>query len=355
MRSSARLTAALVIVASFAGLPAIAKATVAGKNGRIAFVRQTPSNSPLYERDIWTMNPDGSDQRQLTTAAEWDILPDWSPDASKIAFVSLREAGFNIWVMNADGTGQRRLTQDAVFNYSPSWSAAGDQIAYTRDRWVGANRYSDLLVMNADGSGQHRIVGGDKEFVWEPSWSPDGSRIAYSEWHDAPYGHMIWTVRPDGTDRRLAASITYRNLRAPEWSPDSTKLVFAAQRDYYYFDLWVANADRSGDPSLLARDADMPSWSPDGTKIAFSRWNYPPGQQAWVMNADGSGQQPIAVTGDASYLSRPDWATVPAPRRSDYKNAAQFCKALRAFSEDQFASRYGSEANAFGKCVRSSN
>jgi hypothetical protein len=73
------------------------------------------------------------------------------------------------------------------------------------------------------------------------------------------------------------------------------------------------------------------------------------------MRADGTGEQPVTTDGEAYPDSSPDWQPIPAPQRGDYKNAAQFCKAEQAFWGEQFASRYGGGANAFGKCVSQSH
>ena len=66
-----------------------------------------------------------------------------------------------------------------------------------------------------------------------------------------------------------------------------------------------------------------------------------------IMNSDGTNPRPFnQVVGISA-----DWQTIPGPKRSDYKNSNQFCKAEQAFWGDQFASRYGGGSNAYGKCV----
>jgi hypothetical protein len=65
------------------------------------------------------------------------------------------------------------------------------------------------------------------------------------------------------------------------------------------------------------------------------------------MNADGT--EPALIARDG--MGPPAWQPIPGPKRSDYKNAAQFCKAEHAFWGDQFASRYGGRADSYGKCV----
>jgi hypothetical protein len=72
--------------------------------------------------------------------------------------------------------------------------------------------------------------------------------------------------------------------------------------------------------------------------------------EIYTMNADGTAQ--TNVTNSPAFDAYPDWQPIPAPKRSDYKNAAQFCKAEQSFWGDQFAGRYGGGPSAYGKCVR---
>ncbi len=120
------------------------------------------------------------------------------------------------------------------------------------------------------------------------------------------------------------------------------------------------NADGS-DQTRLTDDgaiAGSPAWSPDGTKIAFKttgdtdRFLYR--YEIYTMNADGSNQ--TNLTNNPGHDDAvPDWQPIPGPKRSDYKNADQFCKAERAYLGDvTFAKKYGTNgnaANAHGKCV----
>jgi Tol biopolymer transport system component len=325
-----------------------AHAAFPGKNGRIAFAVATPVPGQVFDgRDIWTMKPDGTDRVPLTSHPRWDILPDWSPDGGKIVFISLRSGGFNIWTMNADGTRQTQLTfSDDV--YFPTWSPDGTQIVFERDRSVGVELFTDLWIMNSDGGNAHRIEGtGDR--AYQPAWSPDGTRIAYSSF--APGD--IYTIKPDGTDRRKVISDRNHDSFAPDWSPDGRRIVFQRRRTYetYFFDIWVANADGSSQ-ARVAEFGELPAFSPDASQISFSRYVYPERQGVYVMNADGSNQRRLADSGDSSYISRPDWGPVPEPRRDDYKNGPAYCRALRDhLGEAEFRQRFGGGTNAFGKCV----
>lgn len=96
-------------------------------NGRVAFV----GSEGNAQSDIYTMNPDGSDRKQLTFSQEREDQPVWSPDGTKIAFARFNNNFGEIFVMNADGSDQRKLTQ-SKFDLSPTWSPDGTKIAFWR-------------------------------------------------------------------------------------------------------------------------------------------------------------------------------------------------------------------------------
>jgi dipeptidyl aminopeptidase/acylaminoacyl peptidase len=103
---------------------------------------------------LYTMNEDGSDQRQLSQpAVSWnESRPVWSPDGTKIAFVSSRDFPIDnteIYVMNADGTGEARLTHSPQRDDWPTWSPSGKQLAFSH----GSLLKPEIYRMNVDGRG----------------------------------------------------------------------------------------------------------------------------------------------------------------------------------------------------------
>jgi Tol biopolymer transport system component len=133
----------------------------------------------------------------------------------------------------------------------------------------------------------------------------------------------------------------------PDWSPGGTKIAFTRFANSLG-QIYTMNADGSGQ-TRVSGDPPVPEiapvWSPDGTKIAFTRYVQGNGQ-IYTMSPDGSALTNLSTS--STYDQGSDWQPIPGPQRSDYKNAAKFCKAERAFLGDAaFARKYGSH----GKCV----
>jgi Tol biopolymer transport system component len=129
-------------------------------------------SSGTYE--IWLMNPDGSDQRQLTfpPPAETgpdadDFMPEWSPSGNELAFARRYRGRTDIHVIRADGSGLRRLTRQAGQHTWPAWSPDGRRIAFV----TALGRRRGLYSMNIDGSGLRRLAHGAVDYAY-PDWQP---------------------------------------------------------------------------------------------------------------------------------------------------------------------------------------
>jgi Tol biopolymer transport system component len=171
-----------------------------------------PTSNFSDDREIFRMNADGTNEKQLTATSSriTDEQPSVSPDGTKIAFASNRHWDttgvdqLDIYVMNADGTGEpRRLTFDAAPTYpletrsqNPAWSPDGTRIAYESTR--GLEGKGEIFVANADGSGEPINVSNDPSWDTDPAWSPDGTQITFTS--ERAGQKDIWAVDvPPGT------------------------------------------------------------------------------------------------------------------------------------------------------------
>lgn len=138
---------------------------------KIVFQRIDPGLSA----EIYLMNPDGTNQIQLTNnPGAINGLPSWSPDRQKIAFVSGRDGNAEIYMMNADGSNQTRLSQTPAWEDTPSWSPDGTRIAFYVWPYKASTGKQEICMIDADGSNRTTVVSGalasglERWFCWSP-------------------------------------------------------------------------------------------------------------------------------------------------------------------------------------------
>jgi CubicO group peptidase (beta-lactamase class C family) len=214
--------------------------------------------------ELYIADADGGNLRQLTRNGRSNFLPAWSPDGSKIAYIS-GGSGWEtheIYVINADGSGDTNLTVNAAQEYGVAWSRDGSKLAF------GSKRDGEMRVytMNPDGSQQQSLpipAAGQA-----PSWSPDGRQIVYTVQSDD--NSDIYLMDADGGNQRLLVGGPAWEYLA-SWSPDGQRIVFTSHRDGAAA-IYVANADGSDVKRVSGRDltADVARWSPDGTQLVFN-------------------------------------------------------------------------------------
>jgi Tol biopolymer transport system component len=294
---SRRRWAALTVVTATALLSGAHDGHTAfpGANGRIAFESERDGNGEIY-----SMEPDASDQRRLTQNPAADTDPAWSPDGTQIVFTSNRDGNDEIYKMNADGTGQTRLTTSPGSDSNPAWSPGGRNIVFASQR----DGQAEIYVMNADGTGQTRLTNNNAPDA-VPAWSPDGSKIAFTSSRDGQA--EIYVMNVDGSNQTRLTNDPGSDV-SPAWSPDGSKIAFASNRDGNY-EIYVMNADGSGQARLtrnLEIDLD-PAWSPDGKQLTFTT-NRDGNYEIYAMDTDGTAQ--TRLTTGAAPDSTPDWQPV---------------------------------------------
>lgn len=196
--------------------------------------------------------------RPITSGRELEIGGSFSPDGrSLVTAVSLGKQS-HIVLMRPDGTPVRKLTsQYGVIDVSPKWSPDGERIVFCSNRSGGPQIY----VMDKEGSSAQRVSFTNSNYCTSPDWSPKGDRIAFVCRSDG--GYNIYTSRPDGTDPlQLTSSLSNED---PEWSPNGEELAFSTTfgRTGSY-NIAVMRADGTGFRLLSNSRTDDtdPAWGP---------------------------------------------------------------------------------------------
>ena len=250
-------------------------------NSRIVFTSTRHGSA-----DIFVMDADGGNQERLTIKSARDAHPSWSPDRTKIAYVSnLGGEGHQIYVMDARGKGAIKLTDGPRGKGDLDWSPDGEKIAFTS--WDGQNRLiwgnPRITVMDADGNNPFKLTDGQ-----EPSWSPDGRRIAFASGRDWKDQIFVIGIDGDGLER-----VTKDNAikGTPAWSPDGKRIAYMALKEHL-FHIYVIGVDGRNRVKLTHKDEYHmdPTWSPDGRLIAYV-WSphvhVNPPAKIRLMTADG--------------------------------------------------------------------
>src|SRR5438034_4811689 len=189
-----RLIGVLAFVAGlFCALVLGTSGSAASIEGQIAFTRIVGSQAA----DIYAMKVDGTNQTNLTDHPADDGSPSWSPDGSKIAFYTRRDAfDAEIYVMDADGGNPINVTNHPGDDFTPAWSPDGEKIAFTSFR----DGQGEIYVMDADGGNPINLTNHPGDDV-DPSWSPDGAKIAFTSTRGEDVLPDIYVMNADGSDQ----------------------------------------------------------------------------------------------------------------------------------------------------------
>ena len=133
-----------------------------------------------YFMDLFVMDADGSNVKQLTNSPGYDGGPFFSPDNAEVVWRRFNPDGNSaeIWTMDIDGGNQRQLTSDAMVAWGPYYHPSGDYIIYSSNVLGHAN--FELFLIDAEGTNTPvRVTNTDGTDIL-PVFSPDGSRLAWS-------------------------------------------------------------------------------------------------------------------------------------------------------------------------------
>ena len=202
----------------------------------------------------------------------------WNSITNRLVFASDRGGTDEIWSMNRDGGDLRQITTGTAtgYNIEPSFSPDGQWIVFERDTLEqdDSRQQGSIFKIRADGSGLTRLTDGPGTGVddRQPNWSPTGDRILFQRRVPGADNWDIYTMRPDGSDVRQITKTEASDTDAG-FSPDGNWIVYSS--DYgglsvpNIFIQPVTGATPIRITKSQVNEDGAPSWSSDGRWIAF--------------------------------------------------------------------------------------
>ena len=223
---------------------------------KIALTSTRDGNSEIY-----IMNPDGSQQTNLTWHSARDLAPAWSPTGQHIAFNSNRDGIRDIYLMEANGKNVRKVFRSSAYREYPTWSPDGNKLAYTRPH----NDWG-LYVGTIDGEQEERVASINR-LGGHPAWSPDGSEIVFVS-TGPPGGPLLKAVNLQTRKVRVLLPNDGKTIWDPVWSPDGTLIAF------HWRTMGIYTIRKSGRGlKRLVPNGSRPAWSPSGDELIYGKGN----------------------------------------------------------------------------------
>ena len=258
---------------------------------RISYVKQEGRNYQLMVADA-----DGENEQLALRSNEPIISPSWSPDGTKVAYVSFEQKKPVVYVQNLITRARTVVANEKGSNSAPSWAPSGNKLAVA----LSKSGNTQVYTVNVDGSNLQR-VSNSSGIDTEPQWSADGSSIYFTS--DRSGGPQIYRMNPDGSDvKRVTFGGSY-NI-SPRISSDGKTLAYISRRDgnfqLFVLDLASGQEQRLSDTT----DDESPSFAPNGKYIMYA--TRAAGRKSLaVVSVDGRVKQ--RLTTQAGNIKEPTW------------------------------------------------
>jgi TolB protein len=268
-------------------------------DSKIAYIAETGPKDNRVKR-LAIMDSDGANHRFITNGQSTALTPRYSPDYSKIAYVSYLNGYARIFVYDIGSGRQTLITESQNPTFAPRWSPDGRTILYSMA--IAGN--TDIYKISASGGGSPQRLTDAPGIDVGGSFSPDGGRIVFES--DRSGSQQIYVMNSDGSNQRRISFFGGR-AATPEWSPRGDQIAFT----HIAGDLRVAVMSPSGGGLRHLTDSwqdEAPTWAPNGRIVQFFRTARNSGETSiWQVDLTGRNERRLPTPVGAS---DPAWGPV---------------------------------------------
>lgn len=269
-------------------------------DSRIAYIAETGPKDNRVKR-LAIMDSDGANHRFITNGQALALTPRYSPDYTRIAYVSYLGARVRVQVYDVGSGTQRTVFESPNASFAPRWSPDGRFLLFSMA--VAGN--TDIYRIPSDGSGTPRRLTDSPGIDVGGSYSPDGTRIVFES--DRSGAQQIYVMGADGSNQNRI-SFGGGRFATPEWSPRGDLIAFTQIAGNFR----IGVMSPAGGGMRLLTDSwqdEAPTWSPNGRVIQFFRTTQGRAGVSQIFQVDLTGvnlrRVPTPVDG-----SDPSWGPV---------------------------------------------
>ena len=246
-------------------------------------------------KEIWSMEPDGSNQKRLTFYNSTTITPGISPDGTKLACTTFAKGNPGIFILSPE-TGRQLLFVNprASLNATPNFTPDGKHLLFAS---TASGRYTNIYMADPDGGNLQRVSTSLRIEV-EPKVNPKtGTDLVFVSGRSGP--QQVWKMSLNGSDAEMLTS-GEGDASNPSWHPNGEIIAFAWTRglapgNFNIFLMDVATR-RFDQLTHGAGRNENPNWGPDGRHLVFAS-NRKGSMQIFTMLADGTHVQQLTTQG----------------------------------------------------------
>lgn len=267
-------------------------------DSRIAYIAETGPKGHRMKR-LAVMDSDGANMRYLTSGQATALTPRYSPDYSKIMYLSYLNGEPSIYIYDLRSDSQRLLVRTTNPTMAPRWSPDGKWVLYSMA--IAGN--TDIYKIPSSG-GQAVKLTDSPGIDIGGSFSPDGSRIVFES--DRSGSQQVYVMNVDGTNQRRISFFGGRSA-TPEWSPRGDQIAFT----HIAGNLRIAVMSPDGRGMRYLTNAwqdEAPTWSPNGRIVQFFRTERNSGVTSiWQVDLTGRNERKLPTPVGAS---DPAWGPI---------------------------------------------